>query len=215
MKKRIGKQQHFQNEESYEGFLGIESEQVVHNNRYNDEYHRYEPSSYEGLECAFDALEKEIKSGARFVDFGCGKGRVLFYAYQRFQIPVCGIEVDEEILDIAKENRQHFLKRFKGKVDDIELVLQKAEDYLVRPSDAYFYFFNPFSIPVFETVLDNIIESVKSHPRQVYIMMYYANTEYQNCMKKKLFQLYQIIKLPAYDNDSLEKMIIYMYPMEK
>ncbi len=211
MKKRIGKESHFPAEEDFERFLGIESELIVYNNRYNDEYHRYEPSSYVGLECVFDELAKEIKSDCRFVDFGCGKGRVIFYVYQRFDIPVCGIEIDDEVLDMAKENRQQFLRKFRGRQQDVELVNQAAEEYTIRPTDTYFYFFNPFTIAIFEKVLDNIIESVKLHPRTIYVIMYYANTEYQKCMQRKLFTQYSIIRLPEYERDAMEKMIIYSY----
>lgn len=44
----------------------------------------------------------------RLVDFGCGKGRVLFYVNQRFQCEVCGIEVDEELYELALDNRAYY-----------------------------------------------------------------------------------------------------------
>ena len=119
--------------DKFEKFLGIESTEIVYNNRYNDDYYRYEPTSYSGLICAFDELEKEISCHDRLVDFGCGKGRVLFYVNQRFKCEVCGIEVDEELYEAALDNRSFYNTRFRGMAEKIEIINGKAEEYEIRP----------------------------------------------------------------------------------
>lgn len=40
-------------------------------------YHRYEPTPYQALATFFD--QYKLKSSDRVVDFGCGKGRLLFH----------------------------------------------------------------------------------------------------------------------------------------
>ncbi len=211
MKKKKGDNPKFFENYKYEEFLGIESTEIVYNNRYNDDYYRYEPTSYSGLICAFDELEDSITKYDRLVDFGCGKGRVLFYVNQRFQCEVCGIEVDEALYELALDNRAYYNTRFRDTMERIEIVHGKAEEYVIKPEDNIFYFFNPFEINIFEKVIDNILESTKAHPRRIFVMMYYPKVEYTRHMKHRGFHLFRIAKLPAYEVDWDEKVMIYEY----
>lgn len=211
MKKKKGQTPKFFENDKFEEFFGIESTEIVYNNRYNDDYYRYEPTSYSGLICAFDALEDVITRYDRLVDFGCGKGRVLFYVNQRFQCDVCGIEVDEELYELALDNRSYYNTRFRDTLKQIEIVCGKAEEYAIHPEDTLFYFFNPFDITIFECVIDHIVESVTKQPRRVFVMMYYPKEEYRICMRNKRFRLYKIAKLPNYEMDWDEKVVIYEY----
>ncbi|MBE5941592.1 MAG: class I SAM-dependent methyltransferase [Lachnospiraceae bacterium] len=211
MKKKKGETPKFFENYKYEEFLGIESTEIVYNNRYNDDYYRYEPTSYSGLICAFDELEDSITKYDRLVDFGCGKGRVLFYVNQRFQCEVCGIEVDEQLYELALDNRAYFNTRFRDTMERIEILHGKAEEYVIKPEDNIFYFFNPFEINIFEKVIDNILNSLKEHPRRIMVMMYYPKVEYTRHMKHRGFRLFRIAKLPAYDVDWDEKVMIYEY----
>ena len=179
---KIKAPKYFQNQQ-YEEFLGIESTEIVYNNRYNDDYYRYEPTSYSGLICSFDEMEKEIGWHDRLVDFGCGKGRVLFYVSQRFQCEVCGIEVDEALYEQAVDNRSFFNTRFRDSVGKIELINGKAEEYEIRPEDNIFYFFNPFEINIFSQVIDHIMDSVEKHPRKVFVMI--SSERINVCQKLK------------------------------
>lgn len=211
MKKKMGQTPKYFENDKYEQFLGIETTEVVYNNRYNDDYARYEPTSYSGLICAFDEMEPVLSKYDRLVDFGCGKGRVLFYVHQRFQCEVCGIEVDEELYELALDNRAYFNTRFRGAMDKIELICGKAEEYEICWKDTVFYFFNPFEINIFSQVIDKVVENVELHPRRIFVMMYYAADEYRQYMKYKRFKLYGIAKLPTYDMDWDEKVVIYEY----
>ena len=211
MRKPKGHSPKFYENDKFEQFLGIESTEIVYNNRYNDDYYRYEPTSYSGLICAFDELEKDISRHDRLVDFGCGKGRVLFYVNQRFGCEVCGIEVDESLYEAALDNRSFYNTRFRGSHDSIEIINGKAEEYEIRPEDNIFYFFNPFEINIYSQVLEHIIASVNEHPRRVLILMYYPKEEYRDYMKHHKFKLYKVVKLPAYENDWDEKVVIYEY----
>ena len=211
MKKKKGNIPKFFENHKFEQFLGIESTEIVYNNRYNDDYYRYEPTSYSGLICAFDELEKELTRFDRLVDFGCGKGRVLFYVNQRFQCEVCGVEVDEDLYQIALDNRAYYNTRFRDTAEKIEIINGKAEEYPIQPEDNVFYFFNPFDINIFEQVIRHIVESVEEHPRRVFVLMYYPKEEYIKHMKYNHFTLYKLVKLPSYEMDWDEKVVIYEY----
>ena len=214
MKKKKEKDSRFFENDVYEKFLGIESTEIVYNNRYQDEYYRYEPTSYSGLICAFDELEDVITKYDRLVDFGCGKGRVLFYVNQRFRCKVCGIEVDQELYETALDNRAYFNTRFRDSEKDIEILLGKAEEYEVQAEDTLFYFFNPFEITIFQKVMERVLESVKQHPRRIFVLMYYPKEEYRDYMKWNHFKLYRIAKLPTYEMDWDEKVVIYEFGVD-
>ncbi len=211
MKKKKGQNPSFNENNEYEAFLGIESDEVVYNNRYNDDYYRYEPTSYSGLICAFDALDGVITKYDRLVDFGCGKGRVLFYVNQRFQCEVCGIEVDEALYEVALDNRAYYNTRFRDSMNRIEIINGKAEEYFVRPEDTIFYFFNPFDLTIFKLVIENILKSIGANPRKIYLVFYYPKEDYRKYLQHHHFTLYKIVKLPNYDTDWNEKVVIYTY----
>lgn len=211
MRKKKGQIPKYFENDKMEEFLGIESTQIVYNNRYNDDYFRYEPTSYSGLICSFDEMDSVISRYDRLVDFGCGKGRVLFYVNQRFRCEVCGIEIDENLYEIAVENRAYYNTRFRDSLERIEIINGKAEEYAVKREDTIFYFFNPFEINIFEQVIDHILQSVKQYPRRIFVMMYYPKEEYRTCMRDKRFKLHKIVKLPAYETDFSEKVVIYEY----
>ena len=211
MKRKKGHTPKYFENHKMEEFLGIESTEIVYNNRYNDDYFRYEPTSYSGLICAFDEMDTVISRYDRLVDFGCGKGRVLFYANQRYQCEVCGIEVDENLYETALDNRAYYNTRFRGSLERIELINGKAEDYEIHREDTIFYFFNPFEINIFSLVVTHILDSVHAFPRRIFVMMYYPKEEYRDFLRDKGFKLYKIVKLPTYEMDYDEKVVIYEY----
>lgn len=211
MKKKKGQTPKYFENHKMEEFLGIESTEIVYNNRYNDDYFRYEPTSYSGLICAFDEMEEVLSRYDRLVDFGCGKGRVLFYVNQRFRCEVCGIEIDENLYKNALDNRAYYNTRFRDSYERIEIINGKAEEYEIKREDTVFYFFNPFEINIFEQVMEHVMESVQTFPRRIFVMMYYPKEEYRNYMRHKGFKLYRIAKLPTYEMDYDEKVVIYEY----
>ena len=61
---------------------------------------------------------------------------------------------------------------------------------------------------VFKKVIDNIIDSVRRAPRNIYLMLYYPTFEYQRVMRdSRYFVLKNIIKLSGYEEDPDEKCV--------
>ena len=80
----------------------------------NLDHNRYEATPYRALEQLF--LQYKLKNNARVVDFGCGRGRGLFYIHNRFQVPVTGVE--QMILPLMKP-------LIISKLIDIRLLISK------------------------------------------------------------------------------------------
>lgn len=190
----------------FEIFLGIDTETPL-TQKENPDYFRYEPSEYAGLIKIFDRLP--LSPYDTLVDFGCGSGRVLFYCNQRFMCNVTGVEYDKKVYDALTKNADAYHSRFLNQRRKFCLLRMTAEEYVIEPTDNYFYFFNPFSDEVLRKVLDNIIESYQKNNRRITVIFYYCTYNMMTVIRKYPFKLKELIKLPDYDNDPEDKAYIY------
>lgn len=139
--------------------------------RSNQYYFPYEPTPYRVLERLGNT--GYITKKNKLIDYGCGKGRVEFYLSYQTRCQSIGIEYDRYIFRGAMENHKTAVSR-----DKILFQCLSGEDYL-PPSDAdRFYFFNPFSVKVFQKVLGKILNSYYESPREMLLFFYYPSDEY-------------------------------------
>lgn len=166
-------------------------------------YHRYEPTPYWILERLLD--EYEIKKEDHIVDFGCGKGRLNFFIHYKTGAYVSGVEMNEHFANEAKKNLENYLQKKK---DRIHFYCCLAEDYVIKPTDNKFYFFNPFAISIFRQVLANILLSVEQQYREVHLILYYPSEDYIYYLdNQSVFELYKEIVLN--ETNPFERILIY------
>ncbi|MBS4197381.1 methyltransferase [Lederbergia citri] len=198
------------NEKYYDALLNIKTdgEQMGFNHSFH--YHRYEPTPYSGLEILFN--EYKLEPSDRVVDFGCGKGRLLFYIHHLFKSYVTGIEMNEDLHGNAVENKKRFLKKHRSANDKIHFHCCLAEKYDIHPLDNRFYFFNPFTIQIFMKVVNNILGSVEQSKRDVELILYYSSEDYIFYLENQTsFELTNEIIIPdLYRHNSNEKFLIYI-----
>ncbi len=139
-------------------------------------YNRYEATSYTALETLFK--EYPIKNTDTIVDFGCGKGRLAFYANYFFGSTVTGIEMNSNYFDTCINNKKTYSKNSNKNKDKINFINIFAEEYKISNFDNKFYFFNPFSLQIFIKVLNNILISIENNPRSIDLILYYPSDEY-------------------------------------
>lgn len=176
----------------------------------NLDYFRTESSSYKDL----DRLIKhyDFRGHSRLVDYGSGKGRIVFYFNYRLGIPTTGIEVNEVAFSHLTQNLANYAETFPKKAADIILTDEKAEEYEVKPTDDIFYFFNPFTISIFEKVMHKIEQSLEKHPREADIILYYPGVAYSYYLDRhSSFDLIQTIKNPKYFLNSRECFKVYRH----
>ena len=170
---------------NYDKLLHIRTEEVQLGFNKSYHYHRYEPTPYDHLKKLFEAFP--LQATDHVVDFGCGKGRLNFYIHYLFQATVTGIEMNEEFYQDALNNFEQYIKIRKRKKEGIHFHLGKAEAYPIKPEDNYFYFFNPFSLPIFQKVINNLMYSLEERSRPVKIILYFPSDEYQYFMDNHAF----------------------------
>ncbi len=138
-----------------------------------DEYHHpYEPTPY----CVLERLAESgyITRDNIVIDYGCGKGRVGFFLNHQIGCQVIGVEYNEKIYLQAQEN----LKTYNGGAkNSIEFVCVDAEVFSVKDADC-FYFFNPFSLEILQSVIGRILESYYEAPRSIQLFFYYPDDNY-------------------------------------
>lgn len=181
--------------------------QGVHKVRQEGDFH-YEATPYPFLDALFS--EHTLKRTDQIVDFGSGKGRVLFYIYEHFGNVVTGVEKDNVLHEAAIVNKNSYVKQNKKGQDNIKLIFSSAEKYVIQPKDNVFYFFNPFSLETLKQVLENILRSARDYKRKIDVIFYYPRPEYVDYLGETPFTLYKEVMIPGISTiNKEERFLIY------
>ena len=100
-----------------------------------------------------------------FVDFGCGKGRVVHQAAKRPFRRVIGVEISPALAEIARTNLA--TRRHQHRCPNVEIVVADAKEFPVPDDLTIAYFWHPFTGETLEAVLRGIVDSIDRHPRRV------------------------------------------------
>lgn len=169
-------------------------------------YAPYEPTPY-------PVLERLAQSGwlgreHRLLDYGCGKGRVVFYLAAAVGCQATGIDQSPRLIREALENRQACRAG-----DRVRLACCLAEQYPIGDENAFF-FFNPFSSTVFEAVLRRLRQSWYANPRQMLLLCYYPSPEYIQCLEgcPEIQRLGSIDCSDLFRRNPRERIEVYVLP---
>jgi SAM-dependent methyltransferase len=124
----------------------------------------YAPSPWHVLPRALRQIE--VSERDTFVDFGCGKGRVVHQAARRWPFRrVIGVEVSPRLAEVARSALAARAHRHRCK--NVEIVVADAREFEVPDDLTIAYFLRPFGQETLEGLLQNIIRSIDDHPRRV------------------------------------------------
>ena len=159
-----------QNETQWDKLLKIKT--TGRDDSHSDQYrYPYEPTSYMVLERL--ANSGLIRKNNTLLDYGTGKGRVCFYLSYQTRCRAIGIEYDEAIYQKAIVNKETAVAGNRS-----SFILCGAENYEVPVDVDRCYFFNPFSVEIFHTVLAKLYESYYEKPRERLLFFYYPSEDY-------------------------------------
>lgn len=111
------------------------------------------------------------------VDFGSGKGRVLFLASDYPFRKITGVEFSAELAEIARENIRRYQSATQ-KCRNLEVVCMDAIEFPIPAGPAVLFFNNPFGPEVMGPVLNNIQRSMEASPREIYVVYSHPRNEY-------------------------------------
>ncbi|MGH9443846.1 MAG: class I SAM-dependent methyltransferase [Thermoanaerobaculia bacterium] len=132
---------------------------------------KYQPTSVLAFRTLLRGLSLPLDSG--FLDYGCGKGRVLLLAAEAGFRRVVGVEFSPQLCEIARAN----VARFRASARDlppIEIVQADASRYVPASDVGVFYFFNPFDEFLMRQVVGRILDSLRQSPREAWFLLYNA-----------------------------------------
>jgi SAM-dependent methyltransferase len=164
----------------------------------------YQPARVAPLKKLFRNIRSIIPADSVFVDFGCGKGRVLLIASQFGFKEVRGVEFARELCKTAENNCAVYKakRRVRVKFQIIEL---DVVNYSINTDENVFFMFNPFDEVILKKVVNNITESLRIQRRKIFII--YCNPihgnffdHHKNFVKWKDFDFYGY-KFSVYSNN--------------
>lgn len=104
-----------------------------------------------------------------FVEFGCGKGRIVLDAARRYPFRrVVGVELSPDLSQVAR--RLVARDRRRHRCRDVTIHTADATEFRVPDVMTYAYFYNPFNGATFECVCANILASLDRAPRQLRVL---------------------------------------------
>jgi hypothetical protein len=104
-----------------------------------------------------------------FIDIGSGKGRVLLMAADYPFRRILGIELLPELHRVAQEN----LSKYKSESQQcfaIEALLGDACEFAVPAEPIVLYLFNPLPESGLARMISNLEQSLREHPRPVFVL---------------------------------------------
>ena len=145
----------------------------------NDHIYPYEPTSYSVLERL--AESGLIRSEDHLLDYGCGKGRTLIFFHDRTGCRGSGVELMRDFYESAIANKTSYEKEIckpKGRTCRIDFTLGEAQKYEVPATVNRVFFFNPFSVVIFDNVMKNLVRSFYEKERRILLFLYYPQDAY-------------------------------------
>lgn len=143
------------------GRIELEELGVAGDNRW-----RYEPAEWRVLRRIL--RRRELGPDDVFLDMGSGMGRVVLQATAYRPKRVIGVELSEELSDIARANLDR--NRHRLKTQDVELVTSDALEYEIPDDVTVTFFNNPFTGSVFAAVMEKLVASLDRNPRRLRIV---------------------------------------------
>jgi predicted RNA methylase len=106
-----------------------------------------------------------------FVDLGSGKGRVLLLAALAGFRSVTGVELCENLHQVASAN----ISRSRGLAVLPKAILADATSYDFPPEPTLCFLNNPFGPQILQRTLENIERSLRDSPRDFRLIYYHCN----------------------------------------
>ena len=111
-----------------------------------------------------------------FVDFGCGKGRVVLLAARYPFRKITGIEFAPELAEVARRNLATFTDKAQ-QCTNVDVVCLDATQYEIPDTKAVLYFFNPFDAIVMEAIARNLEASFQRNRAEKFLIYYNPQSE--------------------------------------
>jgi len=114
-----------------------------------------------------------------FVDVGCGKGKILLLAARFPFQQILGVELSPALARTAVKNTRTYQTALERPVE-FKVECLDAADWQVPPEPLILFLYNPFGEQTLGRLLAKIRESLREHPRELYLLYY--NPEFETAV---------------------------------
>jgi hypothetical protein len=111
-----------------------------------------------------------------FIDFGSGKGRVLLMASEFPFRKIIGVEFASELNAVAQQNILRY-KSATQKCRDVTSVCADFTQFAIPFDPLFVFLYNPSSQEITSSLARNIAESLREHPRELWV--FYVTPAYE------------------------------------
>lgn len=132
-----------------------------------------------------------------FVDYGSGKGRVLFLAADCPFREIIGVEFSPELHRVACRNIATYRSRHQ-RCRQIKSRCMDAVDFELPAGPLVLFFYSPFRAAVFERILARIEDSARIQPRSIYLLYLGVLPEIINLFDRPGFERREVPLRPDY-----------------
>jgi SAM-dependent methyltransferase len=137
----------------------------------------YQPTEPAAFREMIGAVRQALDSGREvlglrdftFIDLGSGKGRTLLMASDYPFRRIVGVELLPSLHKIAQENLRLY-KSESQKCFALESICADATDFPLPQDPLVIFLFNPFPESGMRKVVSNLEQSLRAHPRPVYVL---------------------------------------------
>ena len=158
--------------------LAIEPEHADPNRRV------YLPSGWRVLPKALRYLG--VSGTDTFVDFGCGKGRVIHQAAKHPFRRVIGVEISPHLAEAARAGVVAHKDSYRCR--DVEIVTADVTEFPVPDDLTVAYIFHSFDNETFESILAGITQSLDRRPRRLRLI-YVCPTAREQVLATRRFRV--------------------------
>jgi SAM-dependent methyltransferase len=160
------------------------------------EYQSHHPELIRAAIARLDVPYKDYT----FVDYGCGKGRVLLVAAEFPFRKILGLEFAPQLAESARRN----LKTYRAKnlkCSQSEVITGDATEYELSVEPQVLYFYSPFAPNVLNQVINRIESSWQRFPRDLLVLFsgvipmrdlgFGARPQYERLQRARYYDLYR------------------------
>jgi hypothetical protein len=151
-------------EKRLERELGIDTSKTVELEELgiaDPERKHYGPTEFRDFSCMIKALPEKAFCGA-FLDYGAGMGRAMVLAAQNPFSRVFGVELSDELVNMAKNNFSNSQKHFHPNCREVEIFCSDATEFSIPKDVSVVYLNNPF----FGTILEKVFLRLQSFRKE-------------------------------------------------
>jgi SAM-dependent methyltransferase len=144
---------------------------------FHSPYQPTEPALFHEM---LEALHQQAHLDFReftFIDLGSGKGRTLLLASDYPFRRIVGVELLPTLHQIAQDNLQKY-KSASQKCFTLESICGDATAFPFPAEPTLLYLFNPFPESGLRCMLANLEQSLRQHPRPVYVLYHNPQLEH-------------------------------------